>query len=73
MRRPDGFIEVTSILDGRKSVIRAECIQAVSDNAAVQTDFGVKPEHRSVVYSGMEIDVSETLEEITDMIYNAEL
>ena len=68
------FIEVTSVVDGRKSIIRAACIDAVHDNGEQQQDFGVKPEHRKIVYSGgCSLDVVESMAEISDMIYKAEL
>lgn len=67
------FIEVTSIYDGKKALIRAACIDAVIDNAAEKLDFGIKPECRRINYSGSYLEVSESYEEISEMIYNAEL
>lgn len=67
------FICVTSIYDGRKAYVRASCIEGVSDNAEEILDFGVKPAHRSIVYSGVCLDVRESIDEIMDMIFNAEL
>lgn len=67
------FIEVTSIYDGRKALVRASCIDSVVDNDEEKEDFGVKPSCRRIVYSGIFLDVSESLEEISERIYNAEL
>lgn len=67
------FIEVTSIYDGRKSLIRASCIDAVHDYGEEKVDFGVKPSHREVVFNGCGLDVVESLDEISEMIYGAEL
>ena len=64
---------VTSILDGKKSVVRAACIDAVHDYGEECQDFGKKPAHRQICYGGGSIDVSESLEEICEMIYGAEL
>ena len=66
------FIEVTSIYDGRKALIRASCIDAVIDNAEEKVDYGMKPAHRRIVYSGCTIDVSESIGEIYGMIYDVE-
>lgn len=67
------FIEVTSVYDGRKAVIQAESVTAVIDNGPEREDFGVKPSCRTVVYSGMTIDVVESMSEICQMIYNARI
>ena len=67
------FIEVTSIYDGKKCSIRADCIDSVIDNAAEKVDFGVKPPHRTITYSGNSFDCVEEYDEICEMIYKAEL
>lgn len=72
------FIEVTSIYDGKKAIIRAACIDAVVDNAAETADYYghklmVKPPCTTIKYSGTSIDVIESLEDITTMIYQAEI
>lgn len=67
------FIEVTSIYDGKKAVIRASCIDSVIDNAASKEDFGVKPAHRTIIYNGAHFDCIEEYDEICEMIYRAEL
>lgn len=67
------FIEVTSVYDGKKAAIRAACIDSVIEYPPQDKDFGVKPEHRKIVYSGFEFDAVESYDEICDMIYNAEL
>ena len=67
------FIEVTSIYDGKKAAIRAAWIDSVVDNAAEKQDFGVKPEHVRINFGGSYLDVSESYEDICDMIYKAEL
>ena len=73
MRHPNGFIEVTALADDRKALIRAESIMAVYDNGEEDVEYGTKPEHRVIVTTCMSLDVVETLEEISDMIYRAEL
>lgn len=78
MKQLKEFIEVTSIYDGKKALIRAACIDAVIDNAAEVKDFNgrplmVKPAYRTVNFSGGSLDVAESLEEISEMIYSAEL
>ena len=73
MRNLKGFIEVTALIDGRKALIRAESIMAVYDNGDEQMDYGVKPSHRCIIHSGTTLDVVETIDEIADMIWNAEL
>ena len=69
------FIEVTALVDGRKASIRAEVIDAVLDNADEVNDFGrvVRPECRTINYSGHSLDVVESYDEIMNMIWNAEL
>lgn len=72
------FIEVTSIYDDKKAIIRAACIDAVVDNAAETANFAgrnvmVKPPCTTIKYSGTSIDVTESLEDISNMIYQAEL
>lgn len=72
------FIEVTSIYDGKKALIRAACIEAVIDNAAATENFAcgrciVKPACRTIRYSGATLDVIESVEDISNMIYQAEL
>lgn len=73
MSKLNGFIEVTALIDGRKAIIRAESIMAVYDNGEERVDYGVKPSHRCIIHSGTSIDVVESLDEICDMIYSAEL
>lgn len=73
MRKLNGFIEVTALINGKKAIIRAESIMAVYDNAEEQVEYGVKPPHRCIIHSGMSLDVVESLDEICDMIYSAEL
>lgn len=72
------FIEVTSIYDGKKALIRAACTEAVIDNAAVCDDFAgrrcvTKPDCRAVKFDGTVFEAVESMEEISEMIYNAEL
>ncbi|MBR1449536.1 MAG: hypothetical protein IJ588_12425 [Prevotella sp.] len=70
---PNGFIRVTALYDGKEALIRAACIDSVSDDAEEKVDYGVKPACRRITYSGNCIDVVESLDEIADMIYSAEL
>ena len=72
------FIEVTSIYDGKKALIRAACIEAVIDDAAVCEDFAgrrcvTKPDCRTIKFSGTVFEAMESLDEISNMIYKAEL
>lgn len=73
MRNLNGFIEVTSLYDGKKALIRVEEIIAVLDNAQRRVDYGVKPACRTIEYSGTSLDVVETFDEICEMIWKAEL
>lgn len=67
------FIKVTALFDGKPAIIRAACIDAVTDNAETEVDFGKKPACRSILYGGNMLDVTESLEELEEMIYNAEM
>ena len=72
------FIEVTSVYDVKKDVIRAACIDAVVDNAPETEHYAdgkymIKPACRTIRYSGNSFDCLEGYEDICDMIYNAEL
>ena len=67
------FIEVTSIYDGKKAEIRVACIDSVVDNAEERQDFGIKPECRRINFGGSYLDVSESYDDICNMIYQAEL
>lgn len=67
------FIEVTSIYDGRKAAIRVACIDSVVDNAEEKQDFGMKPECRRINFGDGYLDVSESYDDICNMIYQAEL
>ena len=68
-----GFIEVTSLYDGRKAFIRSECITSVEDNAEEKEGYKFKPSHRTILYGGEFLDVTESLADIMDMIRSAEL
>ena len=65
------FIVVTALSDGRRSIVRADSIVAVHDIGEEEYSYGVKPSYRTIDYSGGSIDVVETLDEISEMIYNA--
>lgn len=72
------FIEVTSVYDGKKAVIRAAIIDAVVDNAPESEHYAdgmymVKPACRTIRYAGATFDCLESYEDICDMIYKAEL
>ena len=73
MRELSGFIEVTALYDGRKALLRADCISAVLDNGEERVDYGVKPECRTIHFSGTTLDVIESYDDIIDMIWKAEL
>lgn len=67
------FIEVTAQYDGRKACIRAACIEAVTDNAEERNGERVTMESRTIYYAGHTLNVTESYDEIIDMIYNAEI
>ena len=67
------FIEVTAQYDGRKACIRAACIEGVTDNAEDRNGESVRLESRTIFYSGRSINVTESYDEIIDMIYRAEM
>lgn len=73
MKNLKEFIEVTAMYDGKKAAIRAACIESVVDNAEERNGTNVKFACRTIHYSGNSIDVTESYEEICDMIYNAEM
>ena len=72
---PKDFIEVTCLNDGMKALIRTDLISAVYEYGDEQKDFGaVKPAHVEICYDdNKSIDVTETFEEVSHMIWNAEL
>lgn len=67
------FICVTSIFDGRQALIRSACIESVEDNAEQHCGDMIKLPCRTIFYSGHSLDVVESLEDIADMIYKAEM
>ena len=67
------FIEVTAQYDGRKACIRAACIEGVTDNAEQKDGETIRFESRTIFYAGKSINVTESYEEILNMIWNAEL
>ena len=67
------FIEVTAQYDGRKACIRAACIEGVTDNAEDRNGESVRLECRTILYSGRSINVTESYDDIIDMIYRAEM
>ena len=73
MERLKEFIEVTAQYDGRRALIRAACIEGVTDNAEQVNGEQCRYECRTINYAGRSIDVIESYDEIVDMIYQAEL
>lgn len=67
------FIRVTSLYDGMPALIRSACIESVTDNAEQRTGDMIKLSCRTIYYSGHSLDVTESFEEIVDMIYRAEM
>lgn len=77
------FIEVTSIYDGKKAMIRAALIDSVIDNDrevknfynedGATFSFVTKPSCRRIFFNGNDFEASESYEDIINMIYNAEL
>ena len=72
---PKEFIEVTCLNDGKKALIRVDLIDAVYEYGPEKKDWGgVKPAHTEICYDDNKtIDVVETFEEVSTMIWNAEL
>lgn len=68
MSIPEGFIEVTAIYDLRKACIRIDCIESVTDNAEEVRGDSIKLECRTIFYAGHSIDVTESYEDIVQMI-----
>ena len=62
------FIEVTAQYDGRKACIRAACIEGVTDNAEQKDGETIRLESRTIFYAGKSINVTESYEEILNMI-----
>ena len=70
---PKDFIEVTAQFDGKKAIIRAACIESVTDNAEQKDGETIRLASRTIHYAGRSINVLESYEDIVDMIWNAEL
>ena len=78
MDKLHGFVELTSVYDGRKGMINAEEVLAVLDNAAETESFNgdvveTFPEHRLVVFNGGSFEATESYEEILELLYMAKL
>ena len=67
------FVRVTSLVDGKRCLIRSACIQAVYEYGEESQPYGKKPSHVSIEYDNGSVDVVETFDEVCAMIYNAEL
>ena len=67
------FIEVTSLYDRKKALIRTACIEAVYDNAESKSGCGIKFPHREIIFSGQSLEVCESMDEIRGMIFKSEL
>lgn len=68
------FIEVTALCDGRKASIRTDCIDAVLDNAEYTDDNCRRnPACRTIMFHGETLVVTESYDEIMDMIWKSEL
>lgn len=73
MNKPKEFIEVTAQYDGCKALIRASLIESVTDNAEDRNGESVKFASRTIFYAGRSINVTESLDEVMDKIWEAEL
>lgn len=72
--KPSNFIEVHALYDGCIAAIRADVIDSVMENSEQNVEGAMKPACRSIIYSGGRcLDVTESYEEIMNMIWNAEL
>lgn len=72
MMKSKEFIEVTSLVDGKRFSVRAACISAVYENDEQNLDYGKKPPCTTIVYQDGTIDVAESYDEVCDMIFRAE-
>lgn len=70
---PTGFIEVTALDDGCRSLIRAECISAIHEVAAHPIDGVMHPGHVNIDYGSVSLNVRDRYEDLLDAIYKAEL
>lgn len=71
---PKDFIEVTCLNDGKKCLIRADLISSVYEYGDEKKDYGIKPAHVEICYDdNKSVDVIETFEEVSTMIWNAML
>lgn len=74
MAESKDFIEVTTLCDGRKASIRAVCIDAVLDNVEHVDGKGRRiPACRTILFDGESLAVTESYDEIMDMIWKSEL
>jgi len=68
------FIEVHALVDGCICAIRSDCITAVESYKEEKGVYGaVKPAHTEIYYSGHNLEVVESYEEVMNMIWSAEL
>ena len=65
------FIEVHALYDGKPACIRAACIEGVTDNAETNTGEEIHLACRTIFYAGHCINVTESYEQIIDMIWKA--
>lgn len=70
---PKEFICVTSLVDGKRALVRSSCIDAVYENDAEDVDYGRKPSCVTLCHGSSCLDVCEGFDEVCNMIYNAEL
>ena len=73
MDRLREFIEVHALYDGKPACIRAASIESVTDNAEVNTGEEIRLACRTVNYAGRSINVTESYDEIVEMIWRAEV
>ena len=71
---PHGFIEVTTLIDGKKALIRTDAIDAVYENGPKNVDYGQKPPCTSIDYDeAKSVDVIDSFEDVCTKMWQSEL
>ena len=74
MMIPTGFIEVTSLIDGKRFLIRVDSIDAVYENDPKSEKYGgKKPACTTVVYGNCDVDIAESYDEVLQMMWKSDL
>lgn len=70
---PTGFIEVTSLIDGKRFLVRVDSIDAVYENDETQVKYGRKPSCTTIVYGNSNVDVAEPYDDVLNMMWKSDL